>query len=179
MESNGVVDDTARMPQLSRFVSLASALGLAVVTVAGCGGTVGGGGDGGAADAATGVLADAHAFCVGETNRLRATVGKAAVVQSKTLEDYADAGAMYDFSRQPHDHFRDAGGVAFAENECPHWDLSFGNGNLHDLVGACIQAFWSEGPGGGHYDNMTGNYGSLGCGFYTEGTEYTIIQDYR
>ncbi len=122
----------------------------------------------------------AYARCVAMTNELRASVGKPAVAQSATLEDFADTGAATDHGGQPHDHFRatNGGGIAFAENECPHWDLSFGAGDEVKLVEACINAFWSEGPGGGHYDNMTGDYAALGCGIYHEGTDYTIVQDY-
>lgn len=122
----------------------------------------------------------AHAFCVEETNRYRAMHGRPAVAWSEALEDYADAGAEYDHHANPHDHFRsnNGGGIAFAENECPRWDLSFGGGDLVALVGACIEAFYDEGPGGGHYENMMGDYGTLGCGIYQEGTSVTIIQDF-
>ncbi len=123
----------------------------------------------------------ARTACVTETNRLRATVGKPAVAESATLETYANAGAQEDFAGSPHDHFRrtQGGGISFAENECPHWSLSGqGAGDYTRLVKACIAAFFSEGPGGGHYDNMTGNYGTLGCGIYASGDAVTIIQDF-
>ncbi len=149
------------------------------MVVIGCGGSVdgepGAGGDGGA------VAASAHEFCVTETNRYRTMTGRAAVQRSTQLEAYADAGAMIDFNGNPHDHFSQTsgGGIAFAENECPHWDLQQqGGGDLKQLVAACIAAFYSEGPGGGHYENMLGNYGSLGCGLYQSGTAVTIIQDF-
>ena len=35
-----------------------------------------------------------------------------------------------------------------------------------------------EGPGGGHYENMMGNYASLGCGVYIQGDGITIVQDF-
>jgi hypothetical protein len=126
----------------------------------------------------------AYIRCVELTNELRATVGRPPVERSAELEAYATEGAEYDHGRDPHDHFRSnsGGGIAFAENECPHWDLSFGGGSVTSLVEACIDAFWSEGPGTGdahgHYNNMIGNYGTLGCGIYNEGSDYTIIQDY-
>jgi len=124
----------------------------------------------------------AQQFCVSETNRYRAMVGKPAVAESSSLEAYADTGAMVDFSSAPHDHFTmtDGGGIAMAENECPvqgNWMLAPG-GDIAMLVGQCIAAFWSEGPGGGHYDNMTGPYAKLGCGIYQQGTGVTIVQDY-
>jgi hypothetical protein len=102
------------------------------------------------------------------------------VVRSAQLEAYANAGAEHDHGSSPHDHFSstNGGGIAFAENECPHWDLSFGGGDMLGLMAACIDAFYDEGPGGGHYDNMMGDYGSLGCGVYQEGSDVTIVQDF-
>jgi hypothetical protein len=122
----------------------------------------------------------AYARCVAMTNELRGTVGKPVVARSTALETFANTGAETDFAGAAHDHFRatNGGGISFAENECPHWDLSFGGGDEVKLVEACINAFWSEGPGGGHYDNMTGAYGTLGCGIYHEAMDYTIVQDY-
>jgi uncharacterized protein YkwD len=123
----------------------------------------------------------AHAVCVDETNRYRAMKGKPPVARSSELEDYADEGAMVDFNSSPHSHFirTNGGGIAFAENECPKWSLAQqGGGTMSALVGACIGAFYSEGPGGGHYENMMGNYGKLGCGIYQSGDRVTIIQDF-
>jgi hypothetical protein len=145
---------------------------LVVVTVAAaCGGGVDGdiGGD------------DAHEFCVTETNRHRTAEGRPEVTRSEELEDFADTGAMVDHGGSPHDHFRNTGGggIAFAENECPHWNLEQqGGGDMNQLVKECIDAFVSEGPGGGHYDNLMGNYGSLGCGIFQSGSSVTIVQDF-
>lgn len=122
----------------------------------------------------------AQAFCVDDTNRYRAMNGRAAVQRSTQLEEFADDGAMIDHAGQPHDHFRQTsgGGIAFAENECPHWNLNQSSGDLKQLVGMCIAAFYSEGPGGGHYENMLGNYGTLGCGIFMSGSSVTIVQDF-
>jgi len=126
----------------------------------------------------------AHETCVTETNRYRAMNGKPAVTRSSPLEDFADAGAMIDFGGSPHQHFSSTsgGGIAFAENECPHWNTNQTAGDLSMLVTSCIAAFYSEGPGTGdahgHYNNMMGNYATLGCGIYQSGTEVTIVQDY-
>lgn len=132
-------------------------------------------------DGGTEIDSSAHQFCVTETNRYRAMHGKPAVVRSPQLESYANTGAMIDFNGTPHDHFRNTsgGGIAFAENECPKWNLQQqGGGDMNNLVAACIAAFYSEGPGGGHYEIMLGNYGTLGCGLYQSGSSVTIIQDY-
>jgi hypothetical protein len=151
-----------------------------LVITAACGDDGGPGGPG-SPDAALG--ASAKQFCVQETNRYRAMKGKAAVTENAALEAYADTGAMIDFSSAPHNHFSSTsgGGIAFAENECPqqgNWNLSFGNGDLSMTVAACVNAFFMEGPGGGHYENMMGNYATLGCGIYVQGQKLTIFQDY-
>ena len=168
-----------------------------LVCAAACGGDIAGdvdapGGGSGKHDA--GVQLDAPGnqtakqFCVSETNRYRAMNGKPALAESAQLETYADTGAMVDYNaNSPHMHFSstNGGGIAFAENECPGhsgWHLPPG-GDMNMLVGQCILAFYSEGPGTdyathGHYINMMGNYGKLGCGIYQSGTDVTIVQDY-
>jgi len=126
------------------------------------------------------------AFCVQETNRYRGMNRKPALTASAQLETYADTGAMVDFTSTPHNHFSSThgGGIAFAENECPKWDLGAqGQGDMQKLVAACIAAFYAEGPGTdyqthGHYINMMGAYQTLGCGIFQSGTTVTIVQDY-
>jgi hypothetical protein len=126
-------------------------------------------------------------ICVQETNNYRAMNGKPALTESSALEAYAATGAMYDFTNGPHAHFTSTsgGGIAYAENECPvqgNWMLPPG-GDMGMLVRQCIAAFYAEGPGTdymthGHYINMMGPYGSLGCGIYQMGNGVTIVQDY-
>jgi hypothetical protein len=153
-----------------------------LVFVFACGGI-----DGSAGPDAQGVDPNAtpKAFCVAETNRYRAMNSKPALTESSQLETYADTGAMVDFAGSPHQHFSSTqgGGIAFAENECPHWNLGQSGGAMKMLVAQCIAAFYAEGPGAdynthGHYINMMGNYGTLGCGMFTSGSEVTIVQDY-
>jgi hypothetical protein len=133
--------------------------------------------------------ASAQQFCVSETNRYREMNGKADLTEAANLETFADTGAMTDYNAMSaHSHFSatQGGGIAFAENECPGfsgWHLAPG-GDLNALVGMCIAAFYSEGPGTdysthGHYINMMGNYATLGCGIFsaTNG-DVTITQDY-
>ena len=105
------------------------------------------------------------------------------MTESAQLEAYAATGAMYDFTNGPHAHFEatNGGGVAFAENECPvqgNWMLQPGV-DMTALVIQCVDAFYAEGPGGGHYTNMmNADYTTLGCGTYQMGTGVTIVQDY-
>ena len=150
-------------------------LSLFVVVAITCAGEVDGGdGPEGSIDAA------AQEFCVQETNRYRAMNGSAALERSPQLETFANTGAMVDHAAAPHDHFgRTRGGeIAFAENECPRWSLEQSGGDMNQLVRLCIAAFYSEGPGGGHYENMLGDYRSLGCGIFQSGTSVTIVQDF-
>jgi uncharacterized protein YkwD len=146
-----------------------------VVMLAACGGDDAGDGGGGGGDAA-------HQACVDETNMYRSLKGKPAVAWSQALETYADAGAKDDFSTSPHHHFSSTGGggIAFAENECPqqgNWQVPAG-GDVVAVVKACVKAFYDEGPGGGHYENIMGPYATLGCGIYQSGTKITIVQDF-
>ena len=153
------------------------------------GGAVGGGGGGGGGGGMIDAPANQSAlqFCVSETNRYRAMNGKPALTESAQLEAYAATGAMYDFTNGPHAHFSatSGGGIAFAENECPvqgNWMIQPGQ-SMNDVVGNCVAAFYAEGPGSdysthGHYINMMGPYGTLGCGIYQMGTGVTIVQDY-
>ncbi len=151
----------------------------AVVSLLACTGDVdsGGGGGGPDASAATTDLV----FCVDETNRLRAIQGKPALTHSDALEAFANEGAQYDTQMQSaHAHFKatNGGGISFAENECPSflgWRVM---GDVRNTIAQCLQAFYDEGPGGGHYENMMGNYGTLGCGVYLQGSGITITQDY-
>ena len=159
---------------------------LLLVLVTACAGSIGGDdgtnpGSGSDPGSGSSGPASAHEFCVTETNRYRTDNGRAPVARSTELEQFADTGAMIDFSGSPHDHFKqtNGGGIAFAENECPHWGLAAqGGGDMNTLVAACIAAFVSEGPGGGHYENLMGNYAKLGCGIFQSGGDVTLVQDY-
>jgi uncharacterized protein YkwD len=145
-------------------------LALVVMLAAGCGGD-----DSGGSDAA-------HQAGVDATNMYRSLKGKPSLTYSAALEAYADEGAMHDFTTSPHDHFSSTGGggIAVAENECPqqgNWQLPAG-GDMAALVEECIKAFYDEGPGGGHYENMMGPYTTVGIGIYQSGTKVTIVQDF-
>ena len=158
-----------------------------------CGGDISSNGDDANGSGSGKVYMDAPAdlaplaFCVSETNRYRAMNSKPALAENAALEAYAAVGAMDDFNTSPHHHFSttQGGGIAQAENECPqqgNWQLPPG-GDMKALVGQCVAAFYSEGPGSdynthGHYINMMGPYSKLGCGIYQSGSKVTIVQDY-
>jgi hypothetical protein len=156
---------------------------VALILVAACGGDDGGAGGDGGADSGVGGGGStaAHMTCEIETNKYRAMKGKPALAHSQPLEDYAQDGAEHDFTTSPHDHFSQTqgGGIAFAENECPHqlgWRVPSG-GSVEAVVAMCIKAFFDEGPGGGHYENMMGAYKTIGCGIHRSGDSITIVQD--
>jgi uncharacterized protein YkwD len=145
-----------------------------VSVIAYAGDVSGEGGPDGSVDAAS------LEFCVKETNRLRAMNGRAPVERSKQLEDFANSGARIDHDGPAHGHFKQArdSGIAFAENECRRWSLDQSGGDMKKLVELCIAAFYAEGPGGGHYENMLGAYRAVGCGIFQSGTDVTIVQDF-
>ena len=123
-------------------------------------------------------------FCVAETNRYRARHGKPPLRRSAELEAFAATGARYDTAaRRAHKHFDDTrgGNVAFAENSCLSfygWSLNYGGGSMRRVLTKCLRAFYAEGPGGGHFENMMGEYRTIGCGLYVAGGGISIVQDY-
>ena len=118
------------------------------------------------------------AFCVDETNRYRAQAGVAALAKDAALEAYAAEAAKSDgISGVTHAYFNahPSGG---GENEVIDWHTEI-YGNVRGVMQAAIAAYWSEGPNGGHYRNLTGAYTRLGCGVYVNGTRVTFVQDFR
>jgi len=120
--------------------------------------------------------------CVDVINSYRAMVGKPPLARSSSLEDYAAVGAMQDgISGNPHGHFiaTSGGGVASAENEVPRWPLA-NFGDVATVIERGTAAMWSEGPGGGHYENIVGSYTAVGCGVYVSSDGLvTVTQDFH
>jgi uncharacterized protein YkwD len=120
------------------------------------------------------------AFCASETNRYRAMRGRSPVMRSTALELYAADSARIDTqANQAHQHFisGNGGGISLAENEFLN---IFGNGSVatQSAIQTAISWFYSEGPGGGHYENMMG-FASLGCGVYRTSSLISVAQDFR
>ena len=42
-----------------------------------------------------------------------------------------------------------------------------------------LAQMWRVGPGGEHYDILSGSYAEVGCGVFVNGTEVTATQDFR
>jgi uncharacterized protein YkwD len=127
-------------------------------------------------------LADDLRFCLDETNRYRASVGRPPLVRSAALDAYAAAGARADSrSRRPHQHFstvalpqpyRELG-----ENIIPWWRLEPGT-SVRDILQRGLAGMWAEGPGGGHYENLVGPYTEMGCAILVDRGEVTVVQDF-
>lgn len=122
-------------------------------------------------------------FCIGETNRYRASKGKPPFQRSTVLDGYAAEGARADHAaRQPHQHFNSvqfpASFSGLAENELPWWHLEPG-GSVREVIRAGVATMWAEGPGGGHYDNLVGPFTEVGCGLWIDSDAITVVQDFR
>jgi len=103
-------------------------------------------------------------------------------VESAALANFAETGARVDgTAHSPHSHFVSSrgGGIALAENELPWWPLA-NYLTVQEVMRQGIAQMWAEGPGGGHYQNLTGRYTQLGCGvFIADNSEITVVQDFR
>jgi uncharacterized protein YkwD len=126
------------------------------------------------------VTADA-AFCVTEVNRLRSSVGKPPLTRSDQIENFSHEAARVDGdAHETHKFFRqtNGGGVARAENEIPWWALSR-YGSVRNIIRDGLANEWSEGPGGSHWENITGNYTEVACGIAIKDGEVTVTQDFH
>lgn len=120
------------------------------------------------------------AFCVAETNRYRAEVGAAPLAASPAIDAYAARAAAADAaSGRAHGYTNGPQGPpSFAENEVVRWSLA-DYGSVRGVIVAALAAFWEEGPGGAHYENMRGDYSAVGCGVAVDGDAVTVVQHFR
>jgi uncharacterized protein YkwD len=117
-------------------------------------------------------------LCVDEVNKYRASVGLAPVSRSTELESFGAQAAEYDGKLGvPHSYFRvtNGGGISKAENELLLWK----GYSVDQVIREGIARMWAEGPGGGHYENLVGNYTQVGCGIWLNGNEVNIGQELR
>ena len=135
--------------------------------------------------AAESELAEAQAFCVAELNRYRVVAGPPPLARSEALERCALAAAVQDGKNQvAHQHFQETSGcgVAMAENELPWWGRGHPDGTVRGVIALGVQQMWEEGPGGGHFDNLTHpDYTEVGCGIYWDRAAdmVTVVWDFR
>jgi hypothetical protein len=105
---------------------------------------------------------DATQACVDTINQYRSSIGLPPYGRWTSGETCVNGQAQADSqSGTAHSAFGQCG--EFAQNECPGWP-----GPPASMIPQCLQMMWGEGPGGGHYDNMTSTqYSQVACGFYT------------
>ena len=130
---------------------------VSLLFVASCGSSSTTGGDAGGGSSSNPTAAQ---DCVDRINAFRATIGLAALSRWTDGEACADGEAQSDSETgTPHDAFGQCD--EFAQNECPDYD------STDRILEVCLQLMWDEGPGGGHYDNMTNvGYTEVACGFH-------------
>jgi hypothetical protein len=120
-------------------------------------------------------------YCVQAINGYRARAGRPALTRSAALEQFALAAATNDGKNHAsHQYFQstNGGGVASAENEIPWWHAPDYR-STREVIDQAEGLFFSEGPGGGHYENMVGRFTQAGCGFFLNGQEITMANDFR
>jgi hypothetical protein len=121
---------------------------------------------------------------VDDINSYRATINAPPYARAADLEAFAATGAEEDSqSGNAHGHFaatNGGNGVAFAENEIPGWPLAQ-YASVEAIMDQGMQMMWAEGPGGGHYENMSSTqYTLAGCGIYTTSAgDVWITTDFR
>jgi hypothetical protein len=106
-------------------------------------------------------FAAARQSCVDRINQYRARVRVSPVSRDPSSEACDDEESRLDArSNRPHGSFGKCG--ERAQNACPNYP----GASVEDVLTRCLQQMFDEGPGGGHYDNMTSTkYSRASCGF--------------
>ena len=113
--------------------------------------------------------------CTDAINQYRATINVAPL----TLKADATTAACMDkqagddgMSGRAHAHFGACGEMA--QDECPDWSGDPGPQQL-----SCLKMMWAEGPGGGHYNNMSNSsYTKVSCGYATVNGKLWMVQNF-
>jgi hypothetical protein len=150
----------------------------------------GGGGDGGtAADDAGGgtssgdpALDDARRYNLERINALRDANGRAALHLDDRLNTFAQAGSVeLSQDHRPHANFStnyaSCGCDVQAENQGDPsgWTVA----PIHDQIDQILALMMSEGPGGGHYENILGAQSTrLGVGIVNPGAQLYFTNDF-
>lgn len=106
----------------------------------------------------------------------RARVGAPPVARDSATEGCVDRQAAADARRSTaHANFGQCS--EFAQNTCPNYP----GANVDEVMTRCFEQMFAEGPGGGHYDNMTSRrYSQVFCGFADlGGGTFWVNQDFR
>ena len=120
--------------------------------------------------------------CVEQTNKYRASVGRAKLRRSEALEAYAAVAAQTDgLAHVAHQYARQTNlgnGTSRAENAILWWSLRYYK-TVHQVVTLGLEDMWKQGEGGAHYRNLVGAYTEVGCGIFVNGDEVTVVQAFR
>jgi hypothetical protein len=110
-------------------------------------------------------FAAARQTCVDRINQYRARVRVAPIARDGSSEPCDDEESRLDSSaNRAHGSFGKCG--ERAQNACPNYP----GASVEDVLTKCLQQMFDEGPGGGHYDNMTSTkYSRASCGFVSVG----------
>lgn len=146
-------------------------------------------GGGGSTDMATGGgNVDPHIqHCLAGLNMYRSQAGVQPYSLSDALNAFALEGSKELAAGGPaHGHFSDAGnaGTLFssgfcngaAENQAPGWSIAPDEDSTIDAV---LSSMMSEGPGGGHHDNIVSpGFAIVGVGLYITGNQLWFTNDF-
>lgn len=103
-------------------------------------------------------------------------MGRAPVARDPSSEACADEESRLDASSgRAHGSFGRCN--ERAQNACPNYP----GASTEDIMAKCFQQMFDEGPGGGHYDNMTSTkYTRAYCGFATmRDGRLWVIQNFK
>lgn len=119
-----------------------------------------------------------QAYCVAEINRLRGTIGLQPLARAGDLESYAATAAEHDTkARVAHQYFASTNGAGVARGETQI--LWWSGYPIQTVIRQGLSNMWKQGPGGSHYEILTGTYGEVGCGVFVNGPEVSVGQAFR
>jgi uncharacterized protein YkwD len=127
-------------------------------------------------------LDDARAYNLKAINELRAQAGVAALSLDDALDAFAQAASTeLSTDHQPHQYFKDhaasCGCGIMAENQ-GDWN-GWTPGPVHQQIDDILQLMMSEGPGGGHHDNIVSPRATrLGVGIVNPGGKMYFTNDF-
>jgi hypothetical protein len=153
-------------------LKLTTALSMVCMLVAGCTDD----GPGPAVPSSNGPsTTDIRGQIVDRVNEYRATVGLGPLEHWEEKDACTGEQACSDAeSGQAHGAFLACG--ERAQNECPNYRSTDG------ILATCLPSMWAEGPGGGHYENMTSTaYSQMSVGLCTgsSGRIWCVMNFYR
>jgi uncharacterized protein YkwD len=142
----------------------------------------GGGGGSGGTSSGDPVLDDARAYNLSRINALRAQHGAAALHLDDALNAFAQQGSVeLSQDHRPHanfsSNFGSCGCRVQAENQGD--PNGWTQGPIHQQIDEILDLMMSEGPGGGHYDNIVNPKSTrLGVGIVNPGAKLYFTNDF-